>query len=170
MQTESQERCPECGAAARSIEGPTHAYVPATAGCWALFGEVQADELMRFGYPPAHDLVVHAYFAQHPGDGDDRRARQSLFIHLVGLCAMLERGFSAKQAKQALSDALMGRPDFPHLRRANGPGLITVEHMVGAVDLHDYGERAKAWAQAVWASWAESHPLIRDYLARLRGR
>jgi len=52
---------------------PAHPYVPAVAGCWALFGEVQADEMTRFGYPPAHAIVVDAYMASHPGDGTDRR-------------------------------------------------------------------------------------------------
>ena len=51
------------------------------------FGELQADELSRFGYRGVHRLVVDAYMAQHPGDGGDRRDRQSVFVHLVG-CAL----------------------------------------------------------------------------------
>ena len=55
------------------------------------FGEVQADKSLRFGYPPAHRLVVNAYMAQHPGGGHDRRDRQSVFVHLLALCAALEQ-------------------------------------------------------------------------------
>gem|GEM_PF-5172087 len=33
--------------------------------------------------------------------------------------------------------------------------------MVGAVDLDDYGMRARQWATSVWASWVEHHDLIR---------
>jgi hypothetical protein len=46
--------------AARScpnIDGPVHKYVPSAPGCWRIFGEVQADEMMmRFRYPPADRL------------------------------------------------------------------------------------------------------------------
>jgi Family of unknown function (DUF5946) len=52
--------------------------------------EIQAEDGRRFGYLPAHRLVVDANMAQHPGDGSDRRDRQSLFAHLVVLCAVLE--------------------------------------------------------------------------------
>jgi Family of unknown function (DUF5946) len=71
---------------------PPHAYLPAVAGCWALFGEVQADEMMRFRYPDAHAIVVDAYMASHPGDGTDRREAQSVVVHLVGLCGLIVRG------------------------------------------------------------------------------
>jgi hypothetical protein len=160
------ERCAECGAEAPVATGPVHAYMPASAGCWAVFGRVQADELTRFGYPPAHRLVVGAYAAQHPGDGKDRRARQSVFVHLVGLCAVLERGAEGKRATEALRRALAGRPDFPVLKRSSGPGELTIVSMEGAVELDDYTERARDWAHCVWASWAEHHHQIRDWIDR----
>jgi len=160
------ERCVECGAQTPSSTGPRHAYLPASAGCWALFGEVQADELNRFGYPPAHRLVVDTYGAQHPGDGKDRRARQSVFVHLVGVCAVLERGADAKRATQALRRALSGRPDFPVLARVGGPGELTIVSLRGASDLDDYTTRATRWAHSVWASWAEYHPQIREWMDR----
>jgi hypothetical protein len=143
-----------------------HAYLGASAGCWARFGEVQADEIMRFRYPPAHRLVVDAYAAQHPGDGRDRRARQSVFVHLVGLCASLERSADAAHATEALRFALAGRPDFPHLVRGGGPGGLNINSMVGAAHLDDYSARARAWAACVWSSWAAHHPKIRAWLDR----
>jgi Family of unknown function (DUF5946) len=86
----SMTRCPGCNEPVPDIEGPVHAYVPSAPGCWRVFGEVQADESLRFGYPPEHRLVVDAYMAQHPGDGRARRDRQSVFVHLVALCAVLD--------------------------------------------------------------------------------
>jgi hypothetical protein len=68
--------CAQCGAAVPDIAGPVHKYVPSAPDCWQLFGQIQADEAVRFGYPPAHRLVVDAYMAQHPGDGEDRPDRQ----------------------------------------------------------------------------------------------
>jgi hypothetical protein len=96
---------------------PTMTDSPAAPGCWQMFGELQADELQRFGYPPAHRLVVDAYMAQHPGDGRDRRDRQSVFVHLAGPYALLELGLPAKRATDVLGRVVDGRDDFPILRR-----------------------------------------------------
>jgi Family of unknown function (DUF5946) len=86
----TQTKCSGCGAVVPDIDGPVHNYVPSAPGCWQTFGEVQADEAQRLGYPAVHRVVVDAYMAQHPGDGSDRRDRQSVFVHLAGLCAVLE--------------------------------------------------------------------------------
>lgn len=149
--------------------GPAHAYVPSSPGCWRVFGEVQADELARFGYPPAHGLVVDAYMAQHPGDGHDRRARQSVVVHLLALCAVLEHDATPAQRAAVMRGALAGPPDFPPLPRPTHPASVTVLRMVGAADLDDYAARAHEWATAVWTSWAGHHAAIRDRLERLRG-
>jgi hypothetical protein len=142
-----------------------HAYVPSSPGCWMTFGLVQAEEARRFAYPAVHRLVVDAYMAQHPGDGADRRDRQSVFVHLVGLCAVLEQGISAAWATKLLGAAVARHDDFPVLRRSGGPGAFTVLHMVGAHDLSDYEGRAREWAEAVWRTWAEEHDRIRAALA-----
>ena len=52
-----------CGLDLPAAHGPVHAYVPASAACWEVFGRVQADELTHFGYPDAHGWVVDAYMA-----------------------------------------------------------------------------------------------------------
>jgi len=129
------------------------------------FGRVQANEMQRFGYPSVHRLVVDAYMAQHPGDGSDRRDRQSVFVHLIGLCAVLEVGLPAQRATEALSVILREHPDFPVLRREAGPGRLTVLHLLEVDDLSLYEERAREWGRAVWQSWAEQHDVIRAALA-----
>jgi hypothetical protein len=139
-----------------------HRYVPGAPGCWQLFGQVQADEALRFGYPAVHRLVVDAYMAQHPGDGHDRRDRQSLFVHLAGLCAVLERHLPPAQATNVQRRVVQSRNDFPLLLRDDGPGDLTVADLVGARDLADYEARATAWGHAVWRSWARQHTLFRE--------
>jgi len=52
---------------------------------------MQARELEQWRYPAVHGLAVDAYAASHGGDGTERRDRQSVLIHLVALCAVLER-------------------------------------------------------------------------------
>jgi hypothetical protein len=129
-----------------------------------MFGELQADELQRFGYPAAHRVVVDAYMAQHPGDGTDRRDRQSVFAHLVGLCAVLEAGLEGARATEVIRRVIK-RDDFPVLTRCRGPGDLTLLHLIGASDLPDYEQRARDWAGAVWQSWTEHHPSIRRAVA-----
>jgi len=154
--------CPQCGAEVPDSDGPVHSYVPAATGCRKIFGEVEADEMLRFRYPPAHRIVVDAYMAQHPGDGSDRRDRQSVFVHLVGLYATLELGLPSGQATDMLRLVLRGHEDFPVLRRDHGPGDLTIVNLVGASDIGEYEHRARAWGTDVWAAWSDHHQMIRD--------
>jgi hypothetical protein len=157
--------CSGCGAVVPDIDGPVHKYVPSSPGCWKTFGELQADEAQRFGYPLAHRVVVDTYMTQHPGDGSDRRDRQSVFVHLVGLCAFLEHSLGHPYATRLLGQVIRRRAgEFPILLRTHGPGSLTVLHMVGAADRDDYESRAREWAAAVWDSWGAQHELIRAEL------
>jgi hypothetical protein len=138
-----------------------HAYVPSAPGCWQIFGQVQADEASRFRYPAAHRLIVDAYMAQHPGDGSDRRDRQSVFVHLARLCAVLELQLPPRSATNVLRRVLRQRHDFPVLARGDGPGQLTVLHVLNVPDLAEYDRRAHAWADSVWQTWEQHHALIR---------
>jgi hypothetical protein len=157
--------CPQCGASVPNVTAAVHKYVPSAPGCWQLFGEIQADEALRFGYPPTHRAVVDAYMAQHPGDGHDRRDRQSVFVHLAGLCAVLEQHLPPAETTNVLRRVRQDHNDFPALARHGGPGDLTIVHLVGARDLADYEHRALAWGRAVWQTWAEHHTLIRRAVA-----
>jgi len=156
--------CPGCGAVVPDVEAPVHAYVPSAAGCWLTFGEVQADEALRFGYPPTHRVVVDAWMAQHPGDGSDRRERQSLFLHLVGLCALLVQEIPAAHATRAFSRLLRRREDFPILHGGPDRGELTILDLAKACDLADYDRRARDWGRIVWETWRPQHPLIQEAL------
>ena len=73
------------------FNGPTHAYLGASPACWRLYGRVST---LSWGRPddlPLDRLVVDAYGAQHPGQRQVR-ALQSVAVHLMGLCTVLERG------------------------------------------------------------------------------
>ena len=155
-----------CGVARAAEGAPTHAYVPATPGCWQLFGEIQADESLRFGYPPrAHKTVVDAYMASHPGDGKDRREAQSVVVHLVGICGLLEFNWDPEQSRSAMRTLLAKRGgQLPVIRPWSRPSALTVQSMVGAYDLPDYEQRALAWANDVWDAWVNEHATIRSLL------
>ncbi|MBV8991912.1 MAG: hypothetical protein JO372_25420, partial [Solirubrobacterales bacterium] len=117
MSSGATTTCDGCGGLFVDLDAPGHAYVPSSAGCWNAFVQMQADEMQRFRNPPARGLVVDAYMAQHPGDGTDRRDRQSVFIHLIGLCAGLEDGTPHHQLRHLFRRVLDRHPDFPALTR-----------------------------------------------------
>ncbi len=108
--------------------------------------------------------------AQHPGDGADRRERQSVFVHLVGLCAVLEAGMAPRGTTDLLRRVLRAHVEIPALRRISGPGELTVLHVLRPRDLSDYEQRATTWATAVWRAWSEHHGVIRAALASVPGR
>jgi len=128
---------------------------------------VQADEMQRLGDPGAHGLVVDAYMAQHPGDGADRRDRQSVFVHLIGLSARLEEHPPNGMVTDLFRRVLDKRSNLPALRRSHGPGPLTLLHMGGASDLGDYERRAREWATAVWESWSREHGRVRLALRKV---
>ena len=160
--------CPQCGALVPDIDGPVHVYVPSAPGCWAAFGELRSDEMLRFPEALANNLVVDAFMAQHPGDGTDRRDRQSVFVHLAAICAVLERGSAPSKSPNVLRAVLSGRTDYPILSRASGPGDLTILRVVGATDVADHDRRAHAWAESVWDSYRDHHPTIRAALDAAR--
>jgi hypothetical protein len=146
------------------IDGPVHAYVPSAPGCWAAFGALRSDEMLRFPVSAQNNLVVDTYMAQHPGDGTDRRDRQSVFVHLVSMCAVLERGASPARSPEVLRAVLARATAFPVLRRAHGPGDLTVLSATDATTVEDHDARVRAWAGSVWETWREHHRAIRAAL------
>jgi hypothetical protein len=156
--------CPGCGARVADIDGPVHVYVPSAPGCWAAFGELRADEMLRFPGSSVNNLTVDSYMAQHPGDGHDRRDRQSVFIHLAALCAVVERGGEPTRSPDVLRAVLAGRTDYPTLTRPDGPGEFTVLHPAAATDMAEHDTRTRQWAESVWGSWQAHHATIRAAL------
>ena len=84
------EPCPGCGARyLPQVLDETHPYLGASPACWATFGEVLAREFGDIKFGRVHRQSVDVYAVQHPGT-DDRRQRQSVALHLIGLCHWLE--------------------------------------------------------------------------------
>ena len=100
--------CPGCGAVVPDIEGPTHAYIGAGPGCWAAWGEFQARSFASPAIAAVQPLAVDVYAVQHPGLAE-RRAIQSVWVHLVSLCLILERGRSPADGSGRSSSCWRGR-------------------------------------------------------------
>lgn len=165
-QAPSPGACPNCGVRVQDedLAGPAHPYLVATPGCWASFGALQADETARFGYPPAHGLAVDAYAASHGGDGSDRRDRQSVCIHLIALCAVLERREAPSRRVTLLRRLTARKLQWPALERPSGVPALNHVHAAAAADVDDYTRRVREWAGAVWSFWSPEHARIRGLL------
>ena len=154
-----REPCPGCGIAYPHADGPAHAYIGASAGCWARYGELLA---LEYGSPALmrwHRFTVDAYAAQHPGV-PGRRSAQSIHVHLAALYLAVERGVGEVQIRQAMQAMADGRAhpwlEPPDLRTATG-----LETAIATAGTAGYAATVRAWAGQVWEAWRAHHPTIR---------
>lgn len=156
--------CPGCGLRLPDVAGSAHAYMTSSAACWNRYGALLAvqyadPERMRF-----HQLVVDAHAAQHPG-GDDRRAVQSVGIHLMTLALFLEHGVDPARGP-ALHREMVERPTFHRLVLAEDAGSARLTHVHVPLDGAALDARARAveWAADVWQMWSAHHETVRTWL------
>lgn len=151
--------CPDCGATVPDVDGPTHAYIGGNAGCWAAWGDLQvrayADPALAAVFP----LAVDAYAAQHHG-AEGRRQAQSVWVHLVSLCAVLERGREPVDGIRLKQDLLRDDPVFAWLEPPLDPGPITVLD-VAATSGPEAAGVVRRWAASVWDAWSAHRDAIR---------
>ncbi len=67
-------------------------------GCWVMFTEVLAREYSDLTYWKGHQFTVDAYACQHVRKKEDRRALNSVNIHLVSLYCIFELGLGQEEA------------------------------------------------------------------------
>lgn len=103
------DRCIGCGGLVPDVDGPVHRYMESSPGCWRTY-----TELMAGGLPPSAlaPLTVDAYAVTHPGVPGPQ-STPSVWIHLVTMCFVLERGWRVDQVvrrRQLVADAFAGWP------------------------------------------------------------
>jgi len=158
--------CDGCGA--RYLRGPdnraTHPYMRSSPECWSAFSEVVAREFSLPAYGSLHRHTVDAYAVQHPG-ADARRERQSVAVHLVGLCHWLEHGLAADQLTP-ITQRLAAEPaDWPRLA-VPPPFALTVADLLPVANAAEHVALVRAWAAAAWDAYAAFHPLVRAWAQR----
>jgi hypothetical protein len=139
--------CPGCGALFPPHDGPTHRYIGASAGCWALVSwsvvsggaDVVAELVAQSRVPdrvvpaPARrdelslDFVVNdAYGVQHHGE-DSPQAVQSVAAHLLDLHAIVTG--RTTQPGWALGRAVRARGVFRKLAPPPLGSALTYRHL-----------------------------------------
>ena len=156
-------QCPGCGALVSDIDGPTHEYMLSAPGCWSLFNEVAVlqYEIASFDL---RRLAVDAYAVQHPGT-TDRRAVQSVAVHLISLYFVLERGLTPTEATDKMRQALTDKSRFVWLKPPLSLGEITVVDVVKIRDRLKHEKMINRWARSAWEAWSAHHAQIRKWAA-----
>ena len=153
--------CIGCRGQVPNSDGPTHAYVGASPGCWAIFGEVRAREYSLPGYAAVgHRLTTDAYMVRHPVV-EGRQSTQSVWVHLVGLYLVLECGLTQEAATTATAKLLARDQAFRWLTPPAAPGALTIVDVVAAQDAVAHVATVQRWAEVVWQSWAAVHEPVR---------
>jgi hypothetical protein len=155
--------CPGCGALTPESDGPTHPYIGASPGCWAIFSEVLAREYADPRYLSIHRLTTDAYAVQHPGI-PSRQSIQSVAVHhLIGLYYVLERGYNFEGATQALRQGLRRRAAFTWLEPPAYPQGLTILEVHQAQGFDEHTQAVQRWAQSVWQAWSAYHEVVRGW-------
>jgi hypothetical protein len=165
---EDTTACPGCGLVLPCHAGPTHAYMGASPACLKLYGRATSLSWGQRDGLPLLRLVVDAYGAQHPGVRQIRSV-QSVAVHLMGLCTILERGAHAEPRLVPMRDRRpppRARLDLHWLEPPRPIGTLTIRGPVEAAGGAEHAALVEAWARDVWAAWAPHHATVRDWVDR----
>jgi hypothetical protein len=165
---EEATACPGCGLVLPCHAGPTHAYMGASPACLKLYGRATSLSWGQRDGLPLLRLVVDAYGAQHPGVRQIRSV-QSVAVHLMGLCTILERGAHSEPRLVPVRDRRApprARLDLHWLEPPRPIGTLNICGPVEAAGGAEHAALVEAWARDVWAAWAPHHATVRDWVDR----
>jgi hypothetical protein len=141
------------------VDGATHPYVGASSACWTRFTEVNAS--LPAALSPLRRLVTDAYMVQHPGV-PERRAIQSVGLHLVALFLVLERGLPPARLSATLQQLLARPPDWRWLDPPVPNGHLTIGSLEAALAERASGlaDAVDAYVRGAWDAWTPHHALV----------
>jgi CTP:molybdopterin cytidylyltransferase MocA len=156
------EPCPGCRARyLPQVLDETHPYIGASPACWATFGEVLAREFENVAFGRVHRHTVDVYSVQHPGT-DDRRQRQSVALHLIGLCHWLEHDLGPERLNAITQRLANSDRDWPWLEPPTAYPMTVVD-VVEAGDGPEHVQLVRRWAESTWHEWSAHHDQVRAW-------
>jgi len=158
----ARTRCIGCGGLVPRMEGPTHRYMESSPGCWYLYGQVLARDYADPGLRAVHRLTTDTYAVQHPGRPSPQSI-QSVCVHLMSLCLVLERGLASSYATRVMDAATKTKDRFHWLAPPASLGALTVLDAADATPA-EYPARVREWALSAWTAWAGHHATIKGWL------
>jgi hypothetical protein len=158
-------KCIGCGAIVLDIDGPgypaDHNYMPASPGCFKLYGDLLARVYARReNYDQAiHNIIVDTYAVSHPGK-PERRAIQSVNVHLARLFLVLDKDFSTQAATERMTCLLENQKGTNRLQWLNPPDLDGTLHITDVAKARDFAEQeqlVRAWGRSVLNAWKQKY-------------
>lgn len=161
----SLQKCFGCGGLFPEILSTTHKYMLSTAGCWSSYGDLLAREYenpVLFG--AVHRLTVDAYALQHPGDTNDRRAIQSVWVHYAALQLVFEHKRPLADIPSVMQKLAGG--SFPPLPTI--PERFAVTHAdVIARPIDNHSALVRDWAHCAYDAWSGLNQPTKELLNRI---
>ena len=163
--------CFGCGAESLNIEGECHKFMLASPGCWMMFTEIMEREYSDLRYWKGHQFTVDAYACQHVGKKEDKRAVNSVNIHLASLYGVFEQELSISEMptlRSQFSQYYKGKGILEWLEPPQSFGELTVFELWDNEDADLHYEIAERWAKSVWSSWSHQHKTIAKLVDRTK--
>jgi hypothetical protein len=154
-----------CGAVLPETDGPTHRYLESSPACWAAYSQVLAREYASPGlFQGVHRYTVDAYAVQHPGR-PAAQSIQSVAVHLMSLCALIENGSTGEWATRLIGEAVRIKGGFTWLQPPGSMGALTVVDVLRAKGASEHERMAKEWAASAWGAWSAHHATVRSWVS-----
>ncbi len=156
------EPCPGCGTRfLPQVLDETHPYIGASPACWAAFGELLAREFENVMFGRVHRHTVDVYSVQHPGT-DERRQRQSVALHLIGICHWLEHDLGMERLNEITQRLANSGRDWPWLDPPAAYPMTAVD-VLEARDGPEHVKLVRRWAETTWEAWAAHQDGVRSW-------
>lgn len=158
------ERCVGCGGKFEASNGPVHNYMHSSPGCFAAFNELLAAEYSSISLKTVHRLTVDTWAVQHPGGNEDRRALQSVGLHLARLMLQLESPRPPAETNAVMLDFSSKKATLQKLTPPRS-FRVTVSDVAPFAGSPLHAEKVREWGAATWQDWSDHHRYIKSWVA-----
>jgi hypothetical protein len=108
-----------------------------------------------------HQVAVDAYAAQHAGPASKPI---TVAFALIGLCLLLERGYTGKAVQRAHMGLANRSKRWPSFDPPAHRGSVTVADVLRAVPGGERDTAIMRWAASAWTAWEREHPAVRTLI------
>jgi hypothetical protein len=154
--------CPGCGLQLPGLRDETPIpQVNASAECQRLCHELSLYTLSQGDAFFIHQVAVDAYAAQHAGPASKTIA---IAFALIGLCLLLERGYTGKAVQRAHMRFAARSKRWPSFDPPEHRGSVTVADVLRVAPGGERDTAIMEWARSVWMAWERAHPAVRTLI------
>jgi Family of unknown function (DUF5946) len=160
--------CPGCGLRLPGLrDEASNPQVNASTECQRLCHELSLYTLSHGDAFFIHQVAVDAYAAQHAGPASKTI---TIAFALVGLCLLLERGYTGKAVQRTHMRFANRSKRWPWFDPPAHRGSVTVADVLGVVPGSERDTAIMRWATSVWLAWEQQHPAVRTLIDQHKKR